>query len=453
MSPLPSPPPVPDPEIAARIEAGRATVAVVGLGYVGLPVAAAFVGAGLPVIGFDIDPAKIAALDGGEKYLPHVPDDEWRLLTDSSRFRASDDPEVFASADAVLICVPTPLRAGADERNPREPDLGFVAASARAIAAHLRPGALVVLESTTYPGTTRTLLGPLFEEAGLAPGRGVHLAYSPERTDPGRTDLPTVEIPKLVGGLDETSRDLAAALYRHAFTTVHPVRSAEVAESAKLLENVYRAVNIALVNEMKLILERMGIDVWEVIEAAATKPYGFEAFRPGPGLGGHCIPIDPFYLTWAAERVGFPTRFIELAGEINTAMPEHVVGKLGAALTDGGRELAGARVLILGVAYKRDVGDTRETPAAEIIERLRARGAEVAYHDPWIPRFPSMRRHSIELDSVPLTDDLLAASDATIIVTDHAAIDWEMVARHASLIVDTRNAMAGREVRGRVVKA
>lgn len=441
MSPLPSPPPVPDPEIAARIEAGRATVAVVGLGYVGLPVAAAFVGAGLPVIGFDIDPAKIAALDGGEKYLPHVPDDEWRLLTDSSRFRASDDPEVFASADAVLICVPTPLRAGADERNPREPDLGFVAASARAIAAHLRPGALVVLESTTYPGTTRTLLGPLFEEAGLAPGRGVHLAYSPERTDPGRTDLPTVEIPKLVGGLDETSRDLAAALYRHAFTTVHPVRSAEIAESAKLLENVYRAVNIALVNEMKLILERMGIDVWEVIEAAATKPYGFEAFRPGPGLGGHCIPIDPFYLTWKAKEVGCTTRFIELAGQVNTAMPEYVIDRVAMALNEHGKPIKGSRILVLGLAYKPDVDDTRESPSFELIKILEDRGGEVEYSDPHIPKTHRVRRHDFQMKSVDLTPENIAGFDCILVSTNHEAFDYAAIAKHAKLVVDTRDAM------------
>ena len=321
------------PKPRERIQGRGSTIAVVGLGYVGLPVAAAFLAAGQRVIGFDIDPEKIACLARGESYLRHIPETEWQSFAKSENFVGTTDPARFAEADAVLICVPTPLG------EHREPDLSYVEASARAVAKHLQPGALVVLESTSYPGTTREVLAPIFSNAGWVIGRDVFLAFSPEREDPGRVEPRTVDVPKLVGGLDLVSGELAADLYRIAYTAVQPVRSAEVAEAAKLLENVYRAVNIALVNELKLILEKMDIDVWEVIEAAATKPYGFQEFRPGPGLGGHCIPIDPFYLTWAAKRVGFPTLFIELAGEINTAMPKHVVCRVQTALGDDGKVL------------------------------------------------------------------------------------------------------------------
>ena len=426
---------------ADRIRAGSATVAVVGLGYVGLPVADAFLNAGHRVIGFDIDPAKITALAAGESYLRHVPDEKWKRFATSDQFHGTTDPRVFAEADAVLICVPTPLR------DTREPDLSFVQRSASAVAAYVRRSALIILESTSYPGTTRSVLAPIFGE-----GSAIHFAYSPEREDPGRTDLDTIEVPKLVGGLDDESAELAATLYRTAYQTVQVVRNAEVAEAAKILENVYRAVNIALVNEMKLILERMDLDIWEVIEAASSKPYGFQAFQPGPGLGGHCIPIDPFYLTWRAAQAGFPTRFIELAGEINTAMPGHVVDRVRETLRSDQKTVRDAQILVLGVAYKAGVGDTRETPAAEIIARLIDEGATVQYHDPLVPEFPKMRRYSLELASVPLTEDALRTADLTLVVTDQPAIDWDLVATHAPVIVDTRNALAGREVRGRWVK-
>ena len=427
---------------ADRIEAGSATVAIVGLGYVGLPVAAAFLNAGHTVIGFDIDPEKIRALAAGESYLQHVPDENWQLFAGSDRFQGTTDARVFAEADAVLICVPTPLT------ETREPDLSYVEESARSIAKHVRSGALIILESTSYPGTTRAVLAPIFAASSAA----MHFAYSPEREDPGRTDVDTVEVPKLVGGLDDRSAELAATLYRTAYQTVEVVRSAEVAEAAKILENVYRAVNIALVNEMKLILERMDLDIWEVIDAASSKPYGFQAFRPGPGLGGHCIPIDPFYLTWRAAQAGFPTRFIELAGEINTAMPQHVVDRVRETLRSDQKTVRDAEILVLGVAYKAGVGDTRETPAAEIIARLIDEGAAVHYHDPLVPQFPKMRRYSLELSSVPLTEEALRSADLTLVVTDQPAIDWDLVAEHAAVIVDTRNALAGRDVRGRWVK-
>ena len=450
---LPMNPPSPEeqslpPESPAdRIGSSAATIAVVGLGYVGLPVVAAFLAAGQRVIGFDIDPEKIDAVTRGESYLRHIPAAQWQEFASSERFSGTTDPSRFAEADAVLLCVPTPLAPH------REPDLSFVEASARSVASHLRPGALVVLESTSYPGTTREVLAPIFEAAGHSLGESVFLAYSPERTDPGREDPPTVDVPKLVGGLDAVSGELANALYSIAYATVESVSSAEVAESAKLLENVYRAVNIALVNELKLILEKMDIDVWEVIDAAATKPYGFQAFRPGPGLGGHCIPIDPFYLTWKAQQVGFPTRFIELAGEINTAMPEHVVRRAQSALAESGGTLEGSRILVLGVAYKPDVDDTRETPAAEIITRLLDAGAEVSYHDPWVPKFPRMRRYDLDLESIALEAEALRSHDGAIVVTDHTAIDWDLIGAHVPLIIDTRNVYEGRAVAARVVKA
>lgn len=440
------PHPSPGSPSSDRILSGDATVAVVGLGYVGLPVAHAFHAAGHRVIGFDNDAGKVERLRRGDAYLRHIPPEVWEAFSTSDRFVATGDPERFRDADAVLLCVPTPLE------EDRTPDLSFVRESARTLAPRLRDGALVVLESTSFPGTTREVLRPVIEES-LGPGVRVHYAYSPEREDPGRTDVHTVEVPKLVGGLDSAAGDLAEALYGRAFQRVVRVSSAEVAEAAKILENVYRAVNIALVNEMKLILGKMDLDIWEVVEAAATKPYGFQPFRPGPGLGGHCIPVDPFYLTWRAAEVGAPTRFIELAGEINTAMPSHVVARVRDALAETGRGLAGSRILVLGIAYKPGVDDVRETPAAPIITELCEGGAEVEYHDPLVPEFPPMRRWALSLSSVDLTPDRLAGADCVLVVTDQPSIDWDSVAEHAPLIVDTRNALAGREVRGRLRKA
>ncbi|HUE70714.1 MAG TPA: nucleotide sugar dehydrogenase [Pirellulaceae bacterium] len=413
-------------------------VGVVGLGYVGLPLVRAFTAAGFRTLGFDVDSAKIARLKAGESYIGHIPAELIRTLIDSGRFEPTADMRRLAEPDAILICVPTPLAEN------RDPDLSYVESTGRQIAAALRPGQLIVLESTTYPGTTRDVLRPILEAGGLQAGTDFFLAYSPEREDPGNPNYSASAIPKVVGGIDEQSRDLAAALYEESVVRVVPVSSLEVAEACKILENTYRAVNIALVNEFKLLCDRMGIDVWEVIEAAKTKPFGFQAFYPGPGLGGHCIPIDPFYLSWVARKHGMTTRFIELAGEINTAMPRHVVSKLVDALNEQGRALRGSRVAILGVAYKKDVDDPRESPAFELMELLEQGGAVLSYSDPHIPKLPAMRRFQLPpLTSQELTPLFLSSQDCVLIVTDHSAFDYAAIVRHARLVVDTRNATAG----------
>ncbi len=435
-------------DLARRIEQRTARVAVVGLGYVGLPLAETFAWGGFPVLGFDIDEAKVAKLLRGESYIGHICPERVAELVGGGRFDATSDPSRFVEADAIVICVPTPLG------EAREPDLSCVVQTAETIRPHLRAGQLVVLESTTYPGTTEDLLLPLLEESGLKAGRDFFLAYSPEREDPGNRDFATRNIPKVIGGLDETSRRLAVALYEPIVDGVVPVSGTRVAEACKILENTYRAVNIALVNELKGVFAAMGIDIWEVIAAAKTKPFGFQAFYPGPGLGGHCIPIDPFYLTWAARRHGLNTRFIELAGEINTSMPQYVVGRVAEALNDEGKAVKGSRVCVLGVAYKKDVDDPRESPAFAVLEMLQSRGAAVSYNDPHVPTLPRMRHHRLRLDSRPLTPEFLAAQDCVVIVTDHSAYDYGAVVRHARLVVDTRNATAGCPAEGaRVVKA
>ena len=422
-------------------------VAVVGLGYVGLPLAGAFHSAGFQVVGFDTDEEKIEILDRGETYLDHVGVELSRTFTSSGRFEGTCDPACFSRCDSIHLCVPTPLD---DERKP---DLGFVESSTRMIADNIEGGTLVVLESTSYPGTTREVVLPILEERGFRLGENLFVAFSPERGDPGRKDHELREIPKLVGGLDEASTDISELLYRAAFRSVHPVESAEIAEAAKILENIYRSVNIALVNEMKVILQRMGIDIWTVIEAASSKPFGFHPFYPGPGLGGHCIPIDPFYLSWKAKQEGIPTRFIELAGEININMPGYVLSRIGEALQHRNKRIDGARVLLLGIAYKPNVNDSRETPAAEILKQLKDGGAQVSYHDPHIPSFPTKRRYRFDLSSVELTAEYLASLDCVVIVTDHEAIDWQLVADHAPLIIDTRNVIAGYQPQGEVWKA
>jgi UDP-N-acetyl-D-glucosamine dehydrogenase len=434
--------------LAERIEARTARVAVVGLGYVGLPLAETFAWGGYPVLGFDIDAEKVAQLKRGQSYIGHICPERVAELLASGRFDATDDPRRFADADAIVICVPTPLG------EAHEPDLSYIVRTGEAIRPHLRRGQLVVLESTTYPGTTDELLRPILEKGGLKAGRDFFLAYSPEREDPGNKDFATRNIPKVVGGLDETSLRLAVALYQPVVDGVVPVSSARVAEACKILENTYRAVNIALVNELKVVFERMGIDVWEVIAAAKTKPFGFQAFYPGPGLGGHCIPIDPFYLTWAARKVGVHTRFIELAGEINTAMPRHVVERVAEALNADGKPLKGSRVCVLGIAYKKDVDDPRESPAFEVLELLQGRGAAVSYSDPHVPTLPRMRHHALRMDSQALTPEFLAAQDCLVLVTDHSAFDYDHIVRHARLLVDTRNATARCAApRCRIVKA
>jgi UDP-N-acetyl-D-glucosamine dehydrogenase len=424
-------------QLASRIELRTARVAVLGLGYVGLPLAETFAAAGYPVVGFDIDPEKVRRLRMGQSYIGHIAPERIADLVRSGRFQPTCDPHSFEDADALIICVPTPLT------ETRDPDLSYITATGAAIACHLRPGQLVVLESTTYPGTTEDVLRPILEESGLEAGRDFFLAFSPEREDPGNKLYSTRTIPKVVGGIDDASRDLAVALYTPVVEGVVPVSSTQVAEACKILENTYRAVNIALVNELKVVFERMGIDVWEVIAAAKTKPFGFQAFYPGPGLGGHCIPIDPFYLTWVARKHGVATRFIELAGEVNTAMPMYVVDRVAEALNEYGKAVKGSRVCVLGVAYKKDVDDPRESPAFEVMELLQKRGAHVSYNDPYIPKLPAMRHHAIRLASEPLTPEYLAVQDCVVIVTDHSCYRFDWIVRHAGLVVDTRNATAG----------
>jgi UDP-N-acetyl-D-glucosamine dehydrogenase len=426
-------------QLRSRVEMRAARVAVVGLGYVGLPLAETFAWAEFPVIGFDIDPEKVKALRIGQSYIRHITSERVAEMVKGGRFEATADPNCFATADAIIICVPTPLT------EAREPDLSYIENTGRALVPHLRRGQLVVLESSTYPGTTEQVLRPILEQSGLKAGEDFFLAYSPEREDPGNVYYSTRTIPKVVGGMDDASRELAVALYSAIVPTVVPVSSTQVAEACKILENTYRAVNIALVNELKVVFDRMGIDVWEVIEAAKTKPFGFQAFYPGPGLGGHCIPIDPFYLTWAARRFGVNTRFIELAGEVNTNMPRYVVERVSEALNEQAKPVKGGRILVLGVAYKKDVDDPRESPAFEIMEHLQQRGAHVSYNDPYIPALPPMRHHHIRMQSQPLTAELLAAQDCVVVVTDHSVYRFEWIVGHCQAIVDTRNATEGVE--------
>ena len=436
-------------EFLRKIERREALVGIVGLGYVGLPLAREFCAAGFRVIGFDVDPSKVSALKAGRTYIRHLPAEHFRKLIRQKKFTPTTDMKMLRKPDAILICVPTPLD------RMREPDMSYVVGTAEEIAKHLRKGQLITLESTTYPGTTREVLQPLFDTRGFKLDRDYFLAYSPEREDPGRKDMTTRDIPKVVGGAGPNSQRIAVALYDAVVSKAVPVSSCDVAEACKIVENVYRCVNIALVNELKLLFDRMGIDVWEVIEAAKTKPFGFHPFYPGPGLGGHCIPIDPLYLSWKAREFGYPTRFIELAAEINTQMPEHVVERVAAALNEHGKPLKGSRVLVLGLAYKKDVDDVRESPSVTLIELLQQRGAKVAYHDPFIPSGKPMREHSIEhMRSVPLTPGTLKKTDCVLISTDHSNVDYDMVCRYAPLVVDTRNATAKKKrSRKRVVKA
>jgi len=431
-----------------KIESVQAIVGVIGLGYVGLPLSRVFALRGFATRGFDIDPAKVEKLNRGESYLKTVPTEKVQEIRKRGTFEATTDFSRLAECDAIIICVPTPLTP------TRDPDLSFVVDSVRAVGRNLRKGQLVVLESTTYPGTTDEVAKPILEETGLVCGRDFFLAFSPEREDPGNRSFHTTIIPKVVGGVDETSGRLAQKLYGMVIEKIVPVSSAKVAEAAKILENVYRCINIALVNELKVVFDRMGIDVWEVIAAAETKPFGFQAFYPGPGLGGHCIPIDPFYLSWKAREYGCHTRFIEIAGEINTAMPHYVVGKLTEALNSKGKAVKGSKVLVLGIAYKKDIDDLRESPALELLELLSAMGAEVLYNDPYLPSTPKTRRHDLGLRSQELTSKLLKSVDCVLIATDHSAYDWERICTDAPLIVDTRNATNGvAAAKGKVWKA
>ncbi len=423
--------------LLARIVARTARVGIVGLGYVGLPLAKAFAEGGFPVLGFDVDPTKVETLRRGESYIGHIPAAAVRALQ-AGGFEATAQFERLGEVDAILICVPTPLT------EAREPDLSYVVQSTQAVAAALRPGQLVVLESTTYPGTTRQVVLPLLEATGLTAGREYFVAYSPEREDPGNQTFSAPNIPKVVGGLDVPSQTLAAALYGQVVREVVSVSSLEVAEACKILENTYRAVNVALVNELKVLYDRMGIDVWEVIAAAKSKPFGFQPFYPGPGLGGHCIPIDPFYLAWVARKYGLSTRFIELAGEVNTAMPAFVADKIADALNDRGKPVKASKICLLGMAYKKDVDDPRESPGFAIMDLLLRKGAEVSYSDPHIFQLPPMRRYPhLTAVSQPLTADFLRDQDCTVIVTDHSAFDWAWIVEQSQLVVDTRNATRG----------
>jgi UDP-N-acetyl-D-glucosamine dehydrogenase len=414
-----------------------ARVGIVGLGYVGLPLAVTFAQAGIPVLGLDAVADKVAEVNAGRSYIEDVSDEVLGPLAEAGMIRATTSWDAFRWLEAIIICLPTPLT------EHREPDLAAVIGATESLAQRLRPGQVVVLESTTYPGTTREVLAPILAGSGLTPGRDFHLAFSPERVDPGREDWTTPTTPKVIGGLTSACTTAALALYSQAFEQMVPVQSPEVAEMTKLLENIFRSVNIALVNELAVLCDRMDIDVWSVIDAAATKPFGFMPFRPGPGLGGHCIPIDPFYLTWKAREFDMHTEFIELAGKVNSQMPAFCVGKVARALNERRIALNGANVLVIGVAYKPNVNDMRESPALRIIDQLRAQGGQVSYHDPHVADLPGT-----DLGSVELTPETLAAQDAVVVVTDHDAVDWAMVEEHAPMAVDLRNRLRSEAVTG-----
>ena len=418
-------------QLIGLLEDRRAVVGVLGMGYVGQPLALRYAELGYKVIGFDIDAEKVGDLNAGRSHIEHISDADIRRAN-AAGLECTTDFSRAAEADALILCVPTPLN------KYREPDLSYVINTTESIVPHLRAGQVVSLESTTYPGTTEEQLLPRVTAGGLTVGQDIFLVYSPEREDPGNAHFTTHTIPKVVGGHTPVCLEVGKALYRKAIDQIVPVSSTKVAELTKLLENIHRAVNIGLVNEMKIVADRMGIDIFEVIDAAATKPFGFTAYYPGPGLGGHCIPIDPFYLTWKAREYGLHTRFIELSGEVNRAMPEYVVGKVTKALNDRFKSLKGSRLLVLGIAYKKNVDDMRESPAVEVMELLRAAGAEVAYSDPHVPVFPKMREHHFDLASVALTPQAVASYDAVVLTTDHAKFDYEMVRTHARVIIDSR---------------
>jgi UDP-N-acetyl-D-glucosamine dehydrogenase len=420
-------------EMIDRMKSHRAQIGVLGLGYAGLPLALCFAEAGFTTLGFDVDHDKLQKLSNGQSYIGHIESSRIAKLVKSTRLLPTPDMDELRQCDAAIICVPTPLGEG------RVPDLSYVVNTAREISRRLHPGQLIALESTTYPGTTEEVLRAIFDERGMEPGRDYFLVFSPEREDPGNHHYTTRSIPKVVGGVTPDCLAVGAAAYSEIVDRVISVSSARVAEAVKLLENIYRCVNIALVNELKLLLERMAIDIWEVIDAASTKPFGFSSFYPGPGLGGHCIPIDPFYLSWKAREYGFAARFIELAGEINSAMPEHVVNRIAEGLNLMGKPLNGAEILLIGVAYKRDVDDVRESPALSIIKTLEFKLARVRYHDPYVSTLRS--RHLVRaMRSVALTAEIIADTDVVVIVTDHSGIDYSMIMKHAKLVVDTRNA-------------
>ncbi|MEP1472127.1 MAG: nucleotide sugar dehydrogenase [Halieaceae bacterium] len=427
-----------------KLQNRDATVGIVGLGYVGLPLALRFVAVGYRVVGIDNDPQKVAALNAGQSYIGHIPEEKIAEANAAGLAATADFAEA-ASCDALVLCLPTPLN------EFREPDLSYVTNTMDALVPYLREGQVVSLESTTYPGTTEEEMLPRIEQSELAVGEQIFLVYSPEREDPGNPNFETATIPKLIGGHTAACLQVGTALYEQVVDTLVPMSSTRAAEMTKLLENIHRAVNIGLVNEMKTVADRMGIDIFEVVDAAATKPFGYTPYYPGPGLGGHCIPIDPFYLTWKAKAYGLNTRFIELSGEVNRAMPAYVVDKLIEGLNRDSKSLKGSNVLVLGLAYKKNVGDPRESPAAEILDILVEKGARVAYSDPHVQTFPRMRNYSFELESEPVTADNLACFDAVVLTTDHDAFDYELISEHAKLIVDSRGRY--REPAANIIKA
>ncbi len=428
-----------------KIHSRKAIVGIIGLGYVGLPLALRFVEAGFQVVGFDIDVMKVETLNHGESYIKHIASEKVTTMCNTGRFEATNDFSRAAITDALILCVPTPLG------THQEPDLSFIITTLESLLPHLRQGQLVSLESTTYPGTTEEELRPRIENCGHCIGEDIFLVFSPEREDPGNPSFTTMTIPKIVGGSTSACLEVGNALYGSVIERVVPVSSTKVAEMSKLLENIYRAVNIGLVNELKIVSDRMGIDIWEVVDAAATKPFGFTPFYPGPGLGGHCIPIDPFYLTWKSKEYGVDTHFIELAGQINTRMPEWVVGKVMDALNDQKKALNGAKILVLGIAYKKNIDDMRESPAVKLMELLTAKGALVSYSDPHVPVFPKMRNHYFDLRSVDPSIELLADMDCVLVATDHDIFDYESIRKNSVLVVDTRGRY--RQIFSNVVRA
>lgn len=435
-------------DLLRKIKNRSAVVGIIGLGYVGLPMIIEFGKAGFEVLGFDLDGNKIKKLNEGRSYIKHIPSEKINLLKNNGKFKATTEFSFLKDVDCIIVCVPTPIT------RHMEPDLSYVLETTETIAKYLRKGKLIVLVSTTYPGTTDEDMRAILEETGMKAGKDFYLAYSPEREDPNNRNFTTRSIPKIVGGYTQNCLAVANALFSAVIEKTVPVSSTRVAEAAKLLENIYRAVNIALVNELKTLFQRMEIDIWEVIEAAKTKPFGFQAFYPGPGLGGHCIPIDPFYLTWKAREYDFHTKFIELAGEINISMPYYVVEKVTEALNERkNKSIKSSKILVLGLAYKKDVDDVRESPSLKLIELLKQKGARVDYNDPYIPKTHKMRKYDLKMASVPLTEETLKKYDCVVIATDHSSYDYKFVVKNAQLIVDTRNATKGIKNKGNIIKA
>ena len=435
-------------DLLRKIKNRSAVVGIIGLGYVGLPMIIEFGKAGFEVMGFDLDGNKIKKLNEGRSYIKHIPSEKIKLLKVNGKFKATTEFSLLKDVDCIIVCVPTPLT------RHMEPDLSYVLKTTETIAKYLRKGKLIVLVSTTYPGTTDEDMRAILEKTGMKAGKDFYLAYSPEREDPNNKNFTTRSIPKIVGGYTQNCLTVANALFSAVIEKTVPVSSTRVAEAAKLLENIYRAVNIALVNQLKTLFQRMEIDIWEVIEAARTKPFGFQAFYPGPGLGGHCIPIDPFYLTWKAREYDFHTKFIELAGEINISMPYYVVEKVIEALNERkNKSIKSSKILVLGLAYKKDVDDVRESPSLKLIELLKQKGARVEYNDPYIPKTHKMRMYDLKMASVPLTEETLKKYDCVVIATDHSSYDYEFVVKNAQLIVDTRNATKGIKEKGNIIKA